>query len=152
MVKNIKKWFLTSIFGLWYFSIILWLDKQKFKRELRNRPNNFAHKIAYNATKAAYNEGINKVKGEIAKLIKSRSKEEYESALTNINELLSLAQNEHRAEIEALKTVYLYKGKDVNSDLDQARMVSERIQHYRELHKHVELRNKVRQERKNNGK
>lgn len=152
MRKEIKKYFLTSIFGLWYYSILLWWDRIKFKQELKNRPSIVTNKIIYNAVKAQYNEGINKVKREVAKLIKSPSKGEYEGILKNINELLDLAKNEQREEIEALKKVYLYKDKDIKSDTDQAKMVTERINHYKDLHKHIEERNKIRAERKNNGK
>jgi hypothetical protein len=149
MLDYIKKLFYTSFLGIIYFNILLWWDKKKFDRELRNRPSNIAAKIAYNAVKSQYNEGIIRVKGEVAKLVNSRSKVEYERVLANCEELLSLAQNESREDIEALKKVYLYKERDIVNDTQKAKMISGRIQDYNELHKHKETREKIRQERKN---
>jgi hypothetical protein len=151
LIDKIKHLFYTSYLGLIYFNILLWWDKKKFDKELARRPSNIATKIAYNAVKASYNEGISKIKGEVAKLIQSRSKDEYERVLNNINDMLSLAQSERKEEIESLKKVYLYKDKDIQNDTDKARMINSRINDYKDLHKHIEKRNKLRKERKNNG-
>jgi hypothetical protein len=146
MIDKIRKIFYSSWIGGLYFEFLLWWDRRKQERDLAYRsPSN---KVVYNATKESYRLGVTRIKARIREMSKDSSKASLEAVLAEAPELLDYAvNNDPNGHAEALK-LYVRKDKDIKSNTDKALMIDQRIQDYKELHKHIEARQKLREQRK----
>jgi len=139
-VKSIKKLFYTSFLGNIYFNILLWYDNFIERRQRRkNLPNFTTKQIIKQTNQMYYDIGIKQIKTKINTLTKTATKEEYERVLSELKELLSLAAlaPEDKQELsDILYKVAVKKGKDINNDIELAKMVNTRISHFNELQQH----------------
>lgn len=130
-----------------YLSI--WVDKNKqedYKGSL------VVPAITMNAIQASYEEGLKKIKDRVKE--SAATKEELEKFLEENKEaLLSFADNEQTAkEIELLKKVFVYNQKDIKTKTDLEKMIDRRIRDFKELQSHKLQRQKLREQRKQNGR
>lgn len=139
MLAKIKKFLYSSWLGGLYFDFLLWIDRKKFEKE-RYYEKAADHRIVYNATKAAYTEGLKRVKDKVRNNIKAGAVGDNERFMEETGELLHLAKNEHTsAHAETLK-LFIKKDKDIKNPTDMARMVDQRINDYYELQRFNEER------------
>lgn len=148
-MKKIKRLFYISFLGNIYFSFLLWLDRRKEKKE-RKLPNFTTKQIVRQTSQMYYEQGMHQLKTKINSLVKTTSTEEYVKALDETQELIKLAElePEDRNELsELLYKIAVKKGKDLNTDMDFAKMIDKRINDYRELQRYKverELLRKIR--------
>ena len=155
-MNKFLNWFYCTTVGGLYFDFLLWLDRIKFKRDNKKYYINPATKnIVLEAQKLKMMQGISTIKRKVNTLIKSKTKEEYEANLEELKDLTALADDanpELKKMKEALYEVWVFKGKDIKTNTDKAKMVDRRIQHYKELHEHKRKREEIRKKRKNASK
>lgn len=150
---KLRDWFYTTKLGEYYFEFLLWLDRRA------DRPRYLTPKEVSQVIRqySLLNEGVGAVKQHVNSLIKAKNKEEYNSALKNIEDLAPLASRQGDATREQyanfLREVYVKKGDvDIATATDKAKMIEQRINDYKELQAHIVKRNAIREARKNNGK
>lgn len=146
-------WFYTTKLGEYYFEFLLWLDRRN------DRPKYLSPKEVAQVTRqySLLNEGVGAVKQHVNTMIRARNKQEYDSALKNIEDLTVLA---HRKDDTArqqyadfLREVCVKKGEvDIATATDKAKMIEQRINDYKELQEHIVKRKAIREARKNNVK
>lgn len=148
-LKNkIAHFFYTSWLGNLYFEILLYLDRRSSKSYLTNQ------EVAQIVRQySLLGEGVKEVKTKINALIETKTAEDYNNVLSQIENMISLAErkaDDPKAQLaKVLRQMYVKKGtKDINSDLDRAKMIDKKIQDTYELHSHIEQRQILRQIRK----
>lgn len=106
------------------------------------------HNVVMNQQQRQMQEGLAQLKSAINKAVVGRTADEYDKVLGNIDDLMSLAQDESQEQkvLRKIKqNMYVFKGKDIKTRKDKKKMVETRINHYHELHGHIERRNLMRQ-------
>lgn len=148
MLETIQKWFYTTFLGELYFRFLLWQDHRRFRKELKYLDLS-VQQILINRTSELYREGIRKIKTKVNNLVATKTPEEYDKVLREIEDLTMLSKDDKvDPGLMALYSAYVKKGSDIKNDTDMARMVEERIQHQKEKWKFQEERQLVRQIRK----
>lgn len=145
---KIKEWFYRTIVGSWYLDFLIWKNQ-------RNKSN--VVPIAVPQAIRQYSlvtEGINLIKRKIN--VNAASKEEYHKTLSTTEDLTPLAENEDpnkKIYADYIRETSVKKGSsDIETDLDRAKMIEQRINDYKDLQAHVEKRKALREARKNNVK
>jgi hypothetical protein len=95
-------------------------------------------------------DGVILMKQKVNKLVRAKSKEEYQKTLEEIEDLVPYSEEEigtDRAKFaEILREMYVKKGsKDIVTATDKAKMIDQRIQDMHELHAHINKRNLLRE-------
>lgn len=156
MLNKFKKLFYTSILGEYYFRLLLWKEDRKLKKRTKDFVNvsDIKYLITHNINKQNYEQGMSAIKNNINYLLKAKTKEEYQAVLKTIENLIDYSCNiTNQPYMDKLKSVYIYKDKDIKNDTDMARMVQQRINDYSELYRHQDSRRllrDIRTARKNN--
>lgn len=149
-MNRIFSWFYGTYLGGLYFSLLLWIDRKKSRPSKYLTPKEMAQVVRQYSL---LNEGVNQVKGKVNKLINSRSKEEYHLTLSEIEDMINLAERDTDS-IEAkfskaLREVYIKKSsQDVVTHTDMAKMIDQRIEDHREMWDHQQKRQLMRDIRK----
>lgn len=146
VVDKIIRMFYTSYLGNLYFNFLIWWDYYKSKRKPIGYSSS-AHRIVISATKAAYEQGLRQVKTKVVQAAQAVDGN-YDKALHQIGDVIQLSEKDHKPEIEILKKMHVKNGQDVKNDTDKAKMIDQRIQDYKELHRFKEERLILRQIRK----
>jgi len=148
--------FLQYLWGTWlggkYLEFLLWKDEQNGSEPVVSHYE--IHQIIIQAQQLLYKEGILEIKRKVGAVVNAKTKEEYEKALQNIEDLIPLARKEddkHRELRAILHKSYIRKDKDIKNALDHAKMIDQRIEDYKELREHKkkrELLRSIREHRK----
>lgn len=146
--SKIAHFFYTSWLGNFYFEILLYLDRRSSKTYLTNK------EVAQIVRQySLLGEGVKQVKSKINDLLQTKNAEDYHNVLSQIENMVSLAErkaDDPKAQLaKVLRQMYVKKGtKDINSDLDKAKMIDKKIKDTYELHDHIQQRQILRQIRK----
>jgi len=146
IIDKLARMFYTSYLGNLYFNFLIWWDYYKSKRKPIGYSSS-AHRVVISATKAAYEQGLKQVKTKVAEAINAVDGN-HDKALHQIGDIIELAEKDYKSEIEILKKMHVKNGQDVKNDTDKAKMIDQRIQDYKELHRFKEERTILRQIRK----
>ena len=129
-------WLYSTYLGSLYLEFLLWLDSKKTKTPTKFlTPKEIAQVIrSYNLV----SEGVTKMKYAINDLVNSKSKEEYNNILYQIENMLTFADEEANTDkaqlVYSLKEIYTKKGnKDIITATDRAKMIDQRINDMKEL-------------------
>lgn len=143
-MNNILRWFYSSKIGGLYFEFLLWLDRKTSKPRYMT-PGAIAqvvresHKIS---------EGIKQVKNKVNALTQTRTKDEYNKVLGELEDLMQLAEydknSDRAAFIALLKSMDNGKIVDVETNTEKAKMIERRINDHKELWAHKEKRDLIR--------
>lgn len=150
MMNKLQHWFFTTKLGEWYFSFLLWLDSKDKVSTKYLTPKEMAQ---ITRQYSLLHKGVKEVKQKVNLLVASKSAEEYDKVLKEMDDLFGLSSyNAGSAEhqmAEVMKTIKAKKGnKDIVTHTDQAKMVQDRISDYKELQGHVLKRQMMRSIRK----
>lgn len=147
-MNKILNWFYRTKLGELYFMILLWLDRRPSKKVYLTPRE--AAQIIKESSKVT--EGLTTVKRKVNELVKSKNKEEYNSVLKELEDIVKLgeANDPDRAKfIDILKQTYVKKGNiDIANNLDKARMLDQKINDMYALQAHIIKRNLLRSIRK----
>jgi uncharacterized protein (UPF0264 family) len=150
MLKGLKdsilSWFYTTYVGGLYFDLLLWVDR-RFNTTTRYLTPKEMAQIVRESSQVT--EGVNIIKQKVNKLVASKSKEEYDKVLSEIDNMVSYAEREWNSDrakfADILRQVHVKKGNiDIVTDTDKAKMVDQRIQDMYQLHDHIDKRNLLR--------
>lgn len=136
----------TFIGGL-YFDFLLWLDRTTDKPSRYLTPKEMAQVIRQYSM---LNEGVNQVKRKVNTLINSKSKEEYEKVLSELENMVEFAErdsNTPQAQFSnMLRQMAVKKGnQDIVTMTDKAKMVEKRIDDMYELQEYTLKRRLIQQ-------
>ena len=143
-------WLLRTRLGSWYLEFLMWLDKKQEKPRYLT-PSEMAT-IIRESNKIA--DGMKLVKRKVNDLVESKSKEEYDKKLKEIQDLAVLAVDEKDTTsdraifINILKQSQVRHGKDIVTIKDRAKMIEGRIGDMYSLQEHKVKRNMLREIRK----
>jgi hypothetical protein len=145
-VNKLINWFYTTWLGNLYFELLLWLDRRNEKKQLRYlTPKEMAQIVRQYSL---LGEGVKEVKSKVNTLIASRTKEEYDKVLKEIDDMVTLAEreaNDPKAQFASfLKSNMDFSNSDIKNTTDRAKMINKRIDDMKELHKDIEKRRKLR--------
>ena len=98
-------------------------------------------------------EGVKEIKQSVNRIVRSKTKEEYDLILKDIEDLAVLAERDPDSPQAKFAQLLRSKGslakvKDIENDTDRARMIEKRINDMKELQAHREKRNALRAARK----
>ena len=151
-MSTILVWFYSTYLGGLYFEFLLWLDRRNSNPTKLLSPKEMAQ-IIRESNKTF--DGVSRIKAKVATLVTSNSKEEYERVLSEIEDLMNLADWEIGANTqqgqfaELLKNIYVKHGnRDIVTNTDKAKMIEGRIQDMHELWADKEKRKLLRDIRK----
>lgn len=134
-MNRIVDWFYTTWLGGLYFELLLWLDRRNDRKQLRYlTPKEMAQIVRQYSL---LGEGVKEVKHKVNTLISSRTKDEYDKVLKEIDDMVTLAErdaNHPTAQFnEFLKSKMDFSNSDIKNTTDRAKMVSKRINDMYEL-------------------
>lgn len=134
-MNRVINWLYTTWLGGVYFDFLLWLDRRKEKKRLRYlTPKEVAQVVRQYSL---VGEGVKEVKSKIHTLVQSRTKEEYEKTLSEINDMVALAErgaNAPQSQVtNFLKSNMDFSNSDIKTTTDRAKMVEKRISDMYEL-------------------
>lgn len=142
-------WYYSTALGGQHLEFLLWLDRRTSK------PKYLTPKEVQQIVRqySLLDNGVKEVKNKINNLVKARTKEEYRATLSDIENLIDLAQKDtNSAEGQFAnflqQTVVRKGGQDITSATDRAKMIETKIQAVYELRDHIVMRNKLREIRK----
>lgn len=129
------RWFYGTILGGIYFEFLLWIDKKRSKSPKYLSPKEVTQVIRQYSL---LNEGVTQVKKKVNSLINSRNKEEYNLLLSELEDMMNLADrdsNTPQAKFsEILRDMAVKKSsKDINTHTEMAKMIEQRIEDTKEL-------------------
>jgi len=143
---------LFKIFVSWWLIYKLWRRNKKFERELKREVDSVnldSIGIYQVDEQQKIQEGIVNLKESINGITNDRTAEGYDKVLSKIDNMIDFAQgkttNGEQLLASLRKKILVFKEKDVRNKKDKVKMVDTRIKHYKELHKHKELRDLRRQ-------
>lgn len=149
-MNRLLQWFYGTYIGAKYLEFLLWYDEKKEPTPQLTRTE--LQQVVVEAQKFAYREGLSQMKRNIHKLLRSKTQEEYEKVLGDIENLVDHAKKDEDDLTKLRETLYKSyirtSGRDINSPTEHAKMVDQRIKDYKELHRHQEKRNMLRKIRK----
>lgn len=139
--------FYNSFLGELYFNFILWAERRRDRQRLYLNPKEVAQIIR---EYSLLSEGVTTVKHKINELVLSKSAEEYHQVLSQIQDMVSLAEREYDSPKAKLADILYEIGvKKGNQDIvtvgDKVKMVDQRIQDMYELHNHINKRKLLRE-------
>lgn len=128
-MNKLINWFYTTRLGGLYFDFLLWSDRRKERKQLRYlTPKEIAQVVRQYSL---IGEGVKEVKSKVHTLVQSRTKEEYEKTLSEINDIVLLAERAENAPqsqvTNFLKSNMDFSNSDIKSTTDRAKMVEKRI-------------------------
>lgn len=147
-------WYYSTTLGGLHLEFLLWWDRKNPKPTYYLNPGEVQQIIRQYSL---LDRGVTEMKHKVNALVRSKSKEEYHNKLTEIENLVDLAQRDpNSAEgkfAELLKQTVVRKNKlgqeqDVLTATDRAKMIDKKINQVYELQDHVVMRNKLREIRK----
>jgi len=143
--NSILNWFYTTYVGGLYFDLLLWIDRRTDRPTKFLTPKEMAQ---ITRESSQLTEGVILIKNKINKLVVSKSKEEYNKVLSEIEDMVSHADYERNSDkakfAHILRQIYVKKGTDIVTMTDRAKMIDQRIQDMGELHSHIIKRNMLR--------
>jgi phosphoribosylanthranilate isomerase len=151
LTNKLLLWFYSTPIGGLYFDLLLWIDRQKDNGTRYLSPKQ-AHQIIRQAQHCAH--GVERVKEKVNALVKTRNKDEYHRVLTEMQNLVSLAEREsdpEKAKLMEMLQKAFGKVVDVETATDRAKMIDQRINDMHDLHSHIKKRNLMREIRKLRG-
>lgn len=145
-MNRIINWFYTTWLGNLYFELLLWLDRRNERKNLRYlTPKEMAQIVRQYSL---LGEGVKEVKHKVNTLISSRTKEEYDKVLKEIDDMVTLAErqaNDPKAQFATfLKSNMDFSNSDIKNTTDRAKMVDKRIKDMYELQADKVKRQKLR--------
>lgn len=142
-------WFYGTFLGGLFFEFLLWVDSKKAPKQF------LTYKEVAQVIReySLVSEGMNRVKRKVNQLIVSKSADEYNKILSDIEDMLDLAEDDTNSEkailVNALRQVSVKKGnKDITTLTERAKMVDQRINDMYELQNHVAKRQLLREIRR----
>lgn len=149
-LNKLINWFYTTRLGNLYFEFLLWRDRQNDRASLRYLTPKEIQQIVRQYS--ILGEGVKEVKGKVNKLVESRTKEEYDKVLREIEDMVSLAERDTedpKAQfVTFLKSRMDLTPSDIKSVTDRAKMVERRINDMKELQDHKVKRDLIKSIRK----
>ncbi len=149
-INKLVNWFYTTWVGNLYFEFLLWRDRQNDRASLRYLTPKEIQQIVRQYS--ILGEGVKEVKGKVNKLVESRTKDEYDKVLREIEDMVSLAErdtNDPKAQFTTfLRSKMDLTPTDIKNVTDRAKMVDRRIKDMKELQEHKVKRDKLRLARK----
>lgn len=147
-MKKLIDWFWTTKLGGLYFEFLLWLDHKKEMDNVKYLTPKEVAQITRQYT--LVDKGVTEVKRNVNKLLTAKTAEEYDKALSSIEDLTSFATREPNSPeakfAQMLRAMKVKKGnKDIVTHTDRAKMIQGRIEDYKELQEHVVKRKLLRQ-------
>lgn len=145
-MNRLVNWFYTTWLGNLYFEFLLWLDRVNSRQETRYlTPKEVAQIVRQYSL---LGEGVKEVKHKVNSLIASRTKEEYDTVLKEIEDMVTLAErksDDPKAQFSNfLKSKMDFSNSDIKTVTDRAKMVDKRINDMYELQKDKLKRQKLR--------
>jgi hypothetical protein len=139
-------WFFTTYVGGLYFEFLLWVDRRTDKPSTYLTPKEMATIVRESSQ---ITEGIVLMKQKVNQLVRSKSKDEYQKLLVEIEDLVPYSEKDTESDrakfAYILRQMYVKKGdKDIVTTTDKAKMVDQRIQDMYELHDHIAKRSLLR--------
>lgn len=149
-MKKVFGWFYGTALGGLYFQLLLWVDRKIDKPSKYLTPKEMAQIVKQYSL---INDGVNEVKKKVNKLINSNSKEEYHLTLSEIEDMMNLAQRDNDSPqanfSKILRDVYIKKSnQDIVTHTDMAKMIDQRIEDHKEMWEHQQKRQLMREIRK----
>ncbi len=128
-MNRLIDWFYTTRLGGWYFDFLLWYDRRKERKQIRYlTPKEIAQVVRQYSL---IGEGVKEVKSKVHTLVQSRTKEEYEKTLSEINDMVLLAERPKdgpQSEVtNFLKSNMDFSNSDIKNTTDRAKMIEKRI-------------------------
>ena len=139
-MRKLVKWFFDR-----YVDLAFWWNRTKLERELDREFQLYStarHEIHQDDNERKYAEGMAIVKNKINAMASSRSKEEYDSVLKEVKDLVSIAREETPGQLAIRKILTNLSRLPEKS---RKKMIQERIGHYEELKKYNEERALIKQ-------
>lgn len=144
-----QNWYYSTTLGGWYLEFLLWWDRKN------DQPSYLSYRETQQIIRqySLLDRGVTEMKGKINTLIRARTKEEYHEKLSEIENLISLAERDPDspegkfAEILRQTTVRknnLGNEQDVITATDRARMIDTKIKAVYELQDHKVMRDQLR--------
>lgn len=156
VIYKIRNWIYSTWVGDLYLQFLIWKDSKSEVGPRFLTPKEAATIIR---EYSLLSEGVTKAKKKVNQLIASKSKEEYHRVLSELNNMIDLSEYDDNDEARRnfgniIREISVKKGnQDIITPQDKIDMLHRRIQDMKELHAHIEKRNKIRQLRKErNGK
>lgn len=143
-MKTIYFWLYSK-----YLNFLLWWDSNVTSKQNRYI-NPHTQAIVQQAQQMKLAEGVNNIKYNVNKLVKSRTEEEYKRVLDELKDLTELAKDDNidkEKMFQALRKAYDFSNKDIKSQTDKAKMVKKRVSDYNELKRHKLSRELIRKAR-----
>ena len=134
-MNRIINWFYTTWLGNLYFDFLLWLDRRNERNNIRYlTPKEMAQIVRQYSL---LGEGVKEVKQKVNTLISSKTKDEYDKILKEIDDMVTLAEreaNDPKAQFATfLKSNMDFSNSDIKTTTDRAKMVDKRIKDMYEL-------------------
>lgn len=147
--SELVNWYYSTALGGLHLEFLLWWDQKNEK------PSYLSYREAQQIIRqySLLDRGVTEVKQKVNSLVRARSKEEYHSKLSEISNLVDLAQRDpNSAEgkfAELLKQTVVRKNslgqeQDVITATDRARMINTKIKAVQELQEHKIMREMLR--------
>lgn len=149
MLNKIVYWFYGTWLGGKYLEFLLWKDEQNGPERVVTPVE--VQQIVIQAQQMLYREGISKIKNHVNSIVNSKSKEEYETKLKELEDLIPFAERDDSKLKEvkaALFGAYVKRDKDIKNSKDFAKMIDQKIEDTKQLWKHKEKRDMLRAIRK----
>lgn len=152
MRRKLQTYLVNSWLGGLYLDFLIWRqtkeNTQKYQTDVLGRP---VGQIIREYSLLA--QGVSKVKRTVNKMIGKRDAEEYHKTLSSMDNMVDLAKHEAGSGqsklAEVAREIAVKKGNvDIATPQEKLSMINKRIDDMKELHKHIEKRNKLRQLRK----
>lgn len=151
-MNKLINWLYTTWLGNLYFETLLWLDRRDEKKNLRLLSPKEASQIIKQYS--LLGDGVKEIKDKVNSLIATKTKEEYNKILKEIDNIISLAErqaNDPKSQfVNFLKSNVDFSNKDIKNTTDRAKMVNKRINDMYELQEDKLKRQLIREIRKAN--
>ena len=149
-MNKLINWFFTTKLGEWYFEFLLWLDRKNDKPTKYLTPREIAQ---ITRQYSLVHKGVEEVKKKVNLLVTSKSAEEYDKILGEMDDLFALSDYDTNSSefkmSQLMKSIQVKKGnKDIITHTDKARMIQDRIHDYKQLQDHKLKRDMMRNIRK----
>jgi hypothetical protein len=146
-MNKLLNWFYTTWLGNVYFDLLLWLDRRKDRKQLQYMtPKEIAQVVRQYSM---LGEGVKEIKSKVNVLVGSKTKEEYDKTLKELDNLVCLAQREESSPqaqyTNILKSGMDFSNSDIKNQTDRAKMVEKRIGDMYELQADKQRRSVIRQ-------
>lgn len=127
-------WFYGTFLGGLFFEFLLWVDRRKERKHFLNYKEVAQIVREY----SLLDEGMKQIKSKVNSLIVTKSADEYNKLLLEIEDMVTLAErdtNHPKSQLaDLLRDMYTKKGnQDIVTLTDRAKMVDKRINDMKEL-------------------